>query len=130
MHASVYDRAEPTRGSRLRLLSFCFPRCRPCQRPELYDLRGSMAGLHIPLPPHAGILPDACVPAHGSGPVWFAIPSLQWTFTTYSLPVSPVPRDYSDMRKISARNAAPVTGIPPAALDTVGAGHSTSAKSR
>ena len=26
--------------------------------------------------------------AHGSGPMWFAIPSPQWTLTTYSLPVS------------------------------------------
>jgi hypothetical protein len=26
--------------------------------------------------------------AHGSGPMWFAIPSSQWTCTTYSLPVS------------------------------------------
>ena len=25
---------------------------------------------------------------HDSGPVWIATPSLQWTFTTYSLPVS------------------------------------------
>jgi hypothetical protein len=28
------------------------------------------------------------VPPHGSGPMWFAIPSSQWTLTTYSLPVS------------------------------------------
>src|ERR1700719_4563683 len=28
------------------------------------------------------------MPAHGSGPMWFAIPSSQWTCTTYSLPVS------------------------------------------
>ncbi|MCP1838697.1 hypothetical protein ACVIHI_008378 [Bradyrhizobium sp. USDA 4524] len=27
-------------------------------------------------------------PAHGSGPMWFATPSSQWTFTIYSLPVS------------------------------------------
>src|SRR5208337_700332 len=27
-------------------------------------------------------------PAHGSGPMWVATPSSQWTFTTYSLPVS------------------------------------------
>lgn len=27
-------------------------------------------------------------PAHGSGPMWFAIPSSQWTCTTDSLPVS------------------------------------------
>ena len=29
-------------------------------------------------------------PAHGSGPMWVATPSSQWTFTTYSLPVGPV----------------------------------------
>src|SRR3954466_7911389 len=29
------------------------------------------------------------VPTHGSGPMWFAIPSSQWTLTTYSLPVFP-----------------------------------------
>ncbi len=28
------------------------------------------------------------VPAHGAGPMWFANPSSQWTFTTYSLPIS------------------------------------------
>jgi hypothetical protein len=28
------------------------------------------------------------MPAHGSGPMWSAIPSSQWTCTTYSLPVS------------------------------------------
>ena len=27
--------------------------------------------------------------AHDSGPAWFAIPSLHWTLTNYSLPVSP-----------------------------------------
>src|SRR4051812_31421130 len=27
-------------------------------------------------------------PTHGSGPMWIAIPSSQWTLTTYSLPVS------------------------------------------
>src|SRR5690349_14860986 len=27
-------------------------------------------------------------PAHGSGPMWIATPSSQWTCTTYSLPVS------------------------------------------
>ena len=28
------------------------------------------------------------MPAHGSGPMWIATPSSQWTSTTYSLPVS------------------------------------------
>src|ERR1700738_819624 len=28
------------------------------------------------------------MPTHGSGPMGIATPSLQWTFTTYSLPVS------------------------------------------
>ena len=29
------------------------------------------------------------MPTHGSGPMWFAIPSSQWTCTTYSLPGLP-----------------------------------------
>ena len=33
----------------------------------------------------ADILADC---PHGSGPMWFATPSSQWTCTTYSLPVS------------------------------------------
>ena len=45
-----------------------------------------MAGLYAPLPtlrrrPRGP-------PAHGSGATWIATPSSQWTFTTYSLPVS------------------------------------------
>jgi hypothetical protein len=27
--------------------------------------------------------------AHDSGPLWFATPSMQWTFTIYSSPVFP-----------------------------------------
>jgi FtsP/CotA-like multicopper oxidase with cupredoxin domain len=37
------------------------------------------------------------MPTHGSGPMRIATPSLQWTFTTYSLPVStgaPVRMDF------------------------------------
>src|SRR5277367_6586488 len=33
-------------------------------------------------------LTSSRTPAHGSGPMWVATPSSQWTFTTYSLPVS------------------------------------------
>jgi hypothetical protein len=36
-------------------------------------------------------------PAHGSGSMWFAIPSSQWTCTTYSLPVSRRTGNYSDV---------------------------------
>ena len=32
--------------------------------------------------------PSSRMTAHGSGPMWFATPSSQWTCTTYSLPVS------------------------------------------
>lgn len=28
------------------------------------------------------------MPAHGSGAMWFAMPSSEWTLTTYALPVS------------------------------------------
>src|SRR4051795_2254952 len=34
------------------------------------------------------------MPPHDSGPVWFATPSLQETFTLYSLPVSPAHQEY------------------------------------
>lgn len=50
------------------------------------NFRGSMAGLCVPLPTlrrrPRGRLRTA------RGPMWFAIPSSQWTSTTYSLPVS------------------------------------------
>jgi len=38
-------------------------------------------------------------PAHGSEPMWFAIPSSQWTCTTYSLPVSRRTDNYLDARR-------------------------------
>ena len=38
--------------------------------------------------------------AHGSGPVWFATPSPQWTCTTYSLPVSRRTHSRSSLRSI------------------------------
>ena len=44
-----------------------------------------MAGL--PLPADASPRPHDRT-AHGSGPMWFAIPSSQWTCTTYSSPAS------------------------------------------
>ena len=44
------------------------------------------------------------MPAHDSGPMWFAIPSSQWTCTTYSLPVS---RRTPDL--LSATHAPPVS---------------------
>ena len=39
--------------------------------------------------------------AHDSGPVWFAIPSLHWTLTNYSLPVSR--RTQSELRLFGKR---------------------------
>jgi len=54
--------------------------------PGITLFRGSMAGLHAP-PTDASPTPSRR-PAHGSGPMWFATPSSQWTFTIYSLPVS------------------------------------------
>jgi hypothetical protein len=40
------------------------------------------------LPPTDASPTSSRVPAHGSGPMWFAIPSSRWTCTTYSLPIS------------------------------------------
>jgi hypothetical protein len=40
-------------------------------------------------------------PAHGSGATWIATPSSQWTFTTYSLPVSR--RTHSRLRPAHSR---------------------------
>ena len=45
--------------------------------------------------------PPSRTTAHGSGPMWIATPSSQWTCTTYSLPVSrrtPILRDLKIMR--------------------------------
>jgi hypothetical protein len=50
-------------------------------------------------------------PAHGSGPMWIATPSLQWTCTTYSLPVyrrtllSPPRRRFVGQHRASMRRA-------------------------
>src|SRR5579863_10619856 len=45
-------------------------------------------GWPICSPADASLTPSR-TPAHGSGPMWVATPSSQWTFTTYSLPVPP-----------------------------------------
>ena len=49
------------------------------------------AGGLVDLVPALAVMLGANVgttPAHGSRATWIAIPSSQWTFTTYSLPVS------------------------------------------
>ena len=49
------------------------------------------------------------VPAHGSGPMWFATPSSQWTCTTYSLPVSRRTINIDDAQKRHSRATWPAT---------------------
>ena len=44
-------------------------------------------GWPVPSPADASPLPSRA-DTHGSGPMWLATPSSQWTCTTYSLPVS------------------------------------------
>src|SRR3954452_5844987 len=50
--------------------------------------------------------PSSQMPPHDSGPVWFATPSLQETFTLYSLPVSPAHQKsrFSTIALIRQRN--------------------------
>ena len=43
-------------------------------------------------------------PVHGSGPMWFAIPSSQWNCTTYSLTVSRRTDNYLDAPRAAARS--------------------------
>jgi len=75
-------------GLTLALMRFpyCLPRYQARRPPDRRTFRGSMAGLCAPLPT---LLTSSRRPPHGSGPMWIAIPSSQWTCTTYSLPVSP-----------------------------------------
>jgi hypothetical protein len=54
-------------------------------------------------------------PTHGSGPMWIALPSSQWTLTTYSLPVS--------RRTPTLWHAPHVRGQ--RVIDPVGHGHSS-----
>jgi hypothetical protein len=50
-------------------------------------LQHTLDGWPIRSPADASQL-SSRIAAHGSGPMWVATPSSQWTFTTYSLPVS------------------------------------------
>ena len=42
------------------------------------------------------------MPPHGSGPMRFATPSLQWTLTTYSLPVSTGAPEFKIIGRVGA----------------------------
>src|SRR5664280_549831 len=86
-HARVSDHAEPGGRSRCRLRSYCFPRQRPCLRSEQESF-SRLYGWPVRTPVNASPPPSRTT-AHDSGPLWFATPSVQWTLTTYSSPVSP-----------------------------------------
>ena len=54
-------------------------------------------------PPADASPPPLRATAHGSGPVWFATPSLQRTFTSYSLPVLPAHQPGTHSHGLSLR---------------------------
>ncbi|MGF6960930.1 hypothetical protein QFZ97_006886 [Paraburkholderia youngii] len=85
-HARFYDHAGSSGRSRLRARTFCLPLHRQHRHPGSVFYRDSIG---CPARTPADASPTSSrMPAHGSGPMWFAIPSSQWTCTTYSLPVS------------------------------------------
>jgi hypothetical protein len=75
------------RGDASRL--FCLPQRRQRRHPEII-LLSRLNGWPMRTPTDASDLPSR-TSTHGSGTTWFATPSSQWTFTFYSLPVSPAP---------------------------------------
>ena len=85
-HARFYDHAGSSKCLRWRAWTCCLPLHRQRRHPELVFYRGSMAGLHVPLPtlrrhPH-GCLRTA------RGRCGSLLLHRRWTCTTYSLPVS------------------------------------------
>ena len=63
---------------------------RTASAPEIRPL-SRLDGWPMCTPVNASSRTSRCA-THDSGPMWFATPSSQWTFTTYSLPVSPAHR--------------------------------------
>jgi len=62
-------------------------------------LASLLGGRHRGRAPSVNALPERLpVPAHGSGPAWFARPWLHRTFTYYTLPVYPGARDATNRK--------------------------------
>ena len=85
-HARVSDHAGPSGHSRSRTRPCCLPRSETRRHPGLHFFRGSMAGLHAPLPTLRCHPRGRQRTARGRG--GFATPSSWRTCTPYSLPVS------------------------------------------
>ena len=86
-HARVSDHAVPDGCSRCRLRPYCLPRQRPCRRSGQKPF-SRLDGWPMRTPVNASPPPSRAT-VHDSGPLWFAIPSVQWTYTTFSSPVLP-----------------------------------------
>jgi hypothetical protein len=80
-HARVSDRAGSSGGSRSRRPPSYLPLSRRRRHPE-QTLAADLCVSPVNASPRA-----RGSPAHDSGSAWTATPSLQWTFTTYSLPL-------------------------------------------
>jgi hypothetical protein len=85
--SGVFDSA----GSRLARVfasaRCCLPCCLTPSAPRNTRFRSSIPSLQIPLSNASSAA--LRLPSHGSGPGWFAIPSLYDSFIRYSMPVYP-----------------------------------------
>jgi hypothetical protein len=86
IYARVLDHAGSGGRSRWRTRQYCLPMSKRRRHPGSQRF-SRLDGWPICSPADASPTSSRS-PAHGSGPMWVATPSSQWTFTTYSLPVS------------------------------------------
>ena len=86
MHARFSDHAGSAERSRWRARPCCLPLHRQRRHPGSVFFRGSMAGLHVPLPTLRRH-PRGCLRT-ARGRCGSLLLHRQWTCTTYSLPVS------------------------------------------
>ena len=83
----VFDSAGPRLARVFAIARCCLPCCLTPSAPRNARFRSSIPSLQIPLSnASSATLPP---PSHGSGPGWFATPSLYDSFIRYSMPVYP-----------------------------------------
>src|SRR5713101_5856383 len=83
----VFDSAGPRHARVIASARCCLPGCLTPSAPRNARFRSSIPSLQIPLSnASSATLPP---PSHGSGPGWFATPSLYDSFIRYSMPVYP-----------------------------------------
>ena len=83
----VFDSAGPRLARVIAMARCCLPCCLTPSAPRNARFRSSIPSLQIPLSnASSATLPP---PSHGSGPGWFATPSLYDSFIRYSMPVYP-----------------------------------------